>query len=126
MLAAVRIPSERPSKPSPSDEVRYLVEAGRVVEARQRVAERLAAGETDMEHWAKLLREPRTAAVAIPPSSDFGPDYRWLAEHRATFHHRWVALRNGALLDADETLAALIQRLTTRGDIDGAFVVQVD
>jgi hypothetical protein len=57
---------------------------------------------------------------------DFGADHAWLRKHREAFLDHWVALRDGELLDADITLRALVERLTERGQIEGAFVVRVD
>jgi hypothetical protein len=110
----------------PAEHVRRLVEAGRVDDARRYVDERLAVGDTSVESWAKLLRPPRLAASARRARSDFAADNAWLREHREAFLSRWVALRDGELLDADVNLRALVDRLTERGAIEGAFVVQVD
>ena len=83
-------------------------------------------GAAHVESRAKLLRPPRIAASPRQARSDFAADHAWLRDHREAFLDRWVALRDGELLDTDVTLRALVERLTERGQIEGAFVVQVD
>ncbi|KYF87003.1 hypothetical protein BE20_27330 [Sorangium cellulosum] len=102
------------------------MEANRVEEARRYVQELLAQGDTSVEGWAKVLRPPRVVPSPDRPRSDFAADYAWLRENRQAYLDRWVALQDGKLLDADIALRALIERLTERGQIDGAFIVQVD
>lgn len=110
----------------PSEHIRKLVEANRVEEARRYVQELLAQGDTSVEGWAKVLRLPRIVASPDRACSDFAADYAWLREHRQAYLDRWVALHDGKLLDTDVSLRALVERLTERGQIEGAFVVQVD
>ncbi|WP_437604615.1 hypothetical protein WMF20_25625 [Sorangium sp. So ce834] len=110
----------------PAEQVRRLVEANRVEEARRYVQELLAQGDTSVEGWAKVLRPPRVVPSPDRARSDFAADYAWLRENRQAYLDRWVALQDGELLDADIALRALIERLTERGQIDGAFIVQVD
>ncbi|KYF65475.1 hypothetical protein BE04_00915 [Sorangium cellulosum] len=110
----------------PAEHVRRLVEANRVEEARRYVQELLAQGDTSVEGWAKVLRPPRVVPSPDRPRSDFAADYAWLRENRQAYLDRWVALQDGKLLDVDIALRALIERLTQRGQIDGAFIVQVD
>jgi hypothetical protein len=131
MLPSMRVPNDRPPPMTPppippAEHVRRLVEANRVEEARRYVDERLAPGDTSVEGWANLLRPPRVETSPRRVRGDFGADYAWLREHREAFLDRWVALRDGVLLDVDITLRALVDRLTDRGPIEGAFVVRVD
>lgn len=95
-------------------------------EARRYVQELLAQGDTSVEGWAKVLRPPRIVASSDRARSNFAADYAWLRENRQAYLDRWVALQDGKLLDSDVALSALVERLTTRGQVDGAFVVQVD
>lgn len=121
-------PAKEPQPPPlpPAEHVRQLVEANRVAEARRYVEEQLARGDTSVESWANLLRPPRVTTSPRTTHSDFGADYAWLRANRDAFLGRWVALRDGHLLDTDVRLRPLVDRLTERGAIEGAFVVQVD
>jgi hypothetical protein len=110
----------------PIEHVRRLVEASQVDEARRYVEERLAEGDTSIEDWARLLRLPRVRTSPRRAHGDLGADHAWLRDNREAFRDRWVALRDGKLLDADIALRALVARLKERGQIEGAFVVQVD
>ncbi|WP_438002727.1 hypothetical protein WME89_27630 [Sorangium sp. So ce321] len=110
----------------PAEHVRRLVEANRVEEARRYVQELLAQGDTSVEGWAKVLRPPRIVASSDRARSSFAADYAWLRENRQAYLDRWVALQDGKLLDSDVALRALVERLTASGQIEGAFVVQVD
>jgi len=111
---------------SPVEHVRRLAEAGLVDEARRFAEARSAEGDTAMGGWAQLLKAPRVKTSPRRSRGDFGVDYAWLRDNREAFLGRWVALREGVLLDSDMTLRALLGRLTESGQMDGAFVVRVD
>jgi hypothetical protein len=117
--------AEPPPLP-PVEHVRRLVEANRVAEARRYVEEQIARGDMSVETWANLLRPPRVTTSPRTAHSDFGADYAWLRANREAFLGLWVALRDGRLLDSDVRLRPLVERLTARGELAGAFVVQVD
>ena len=121
-------PAKLPEPPPlpPAEHVRRLVEANRVAEARRYVEDQLAQGDASVEAWADLLRPPRVTVSPRTEHSDFGADYAWLRDNRDAFVGRWVALHDGQLLDTDVGLRPLVDRLTARGVIEGAFVVQVD
>src|SRR5437868_6291246 len=116
--------AEQPPIPPP-EHIRRLVEANRVEDARRYANERLAEGDASVASWANLLRPPRVTTSSYRARSDFGADDAWLRTNRETFLGRWVALRNGDLLDSDVALRPLVDRLTERGIIEGALVVQV-
>ena len=123
----MRAAKEAHPPPIPSVEhVRRLVEANRVEDARRYVEEQLAQGDTSLESWANLLRPPQVTTSPYRPRSDFGADNAWLRQNRDAFLGRWLALRNGQLLDTDVALRPLFERLTERGIVEGALVVQVD
>ena len=118
--------ADHPPPIPPAEHIRRLVEANRVEDARRYAEERLAQGDTSVESWAHLLSPPRVTTSSYRPRRNFGADNAWLRENREAFLGRWVALRDGQLLDTDIALRALIERLTESGILEGALVVQVD
>jgi hypothetical protein len=107
--------SVQPPAPPPLsavEHVRRLAETGR--------------GDAELDGWSQLLRPPLVKISPRRVGSDFGADNAWLRAPREAFLDRWVALRDGQLLDSDTTLRALMDRLTASGQVDGAFIVRVD
>lgn len=126
MAAPSRAEPPAPPPLSAAEHVRRLAEAGRVEEARRYVQEHLSGGDADLERWSQLLRPPLAKTSPRRSRGDFGADNAWLRENRDAFLGRWVALRDGKLLDSDATLRLLLDRLTASGSEDGAFIVRVD
>lgn len=105
--------------------IKELLEAGRVTEARRKVAAMLKTG-GGVTPWAAVLAEPRTTPVPATGRGDFTRNSAWLREHRHEHRGHWVALRNGVLLATNANRAELIATLEKVGDIDGALLVKVD
>jgi hypothetical protein len=43
---------------------------------------------------------------------------KWLREHRAEYRGKWVALRDGVLLDADESIVRLATRVSIEHGVE--------
>tara|TARA_B100001750_G_scaffold248031_1_gene276301 strand:+ start:3584 stop:4045 length:462 start_codon:yes stop_codon:yes gene_type:complete len=100
-----------------------LLEGGRVQQARE-----LAAGAGG--EWAEVLRPPqvRVGREAAPGSeARFAADRAWLRENGAAAEYRgkWVALRRGELLGADESRRVLHRRLQQTGSLHEVMFVRV-
>jgi hypothetical protein len=122
-----------PNARAPRDELRRLVEAGRVDEARRRLGEAIAGGATASElgGWPAVLLShllPERKAVSLPGTGrgDFVANMKWLDAHREEHRGEWVAMRDGALVDSDRSRAALTERLDGASLLEGTLFVQVD
>lgn len=94
--------------------IRELVESGRVGEARNFIE--TATG--DLGNWPDVLAPPRAIPGPPKPASGRGDlhiNMQWLQAHREEYRGRWVAMRDGRLVDCDPDLLALRARLDTAG-----------
>jgi len=122
-----------PNASSPREELRRLVEAGRVEDARLRLGEAIAAGATASElgGWPAVLLShllPERKAVTRPGTGrgDFVANMKWLEQHREEYRGEWVAMRDGVLVGSDRSRAVLAERLDRASLLDGTLFVQVD
>jgi hypothetical protein len=122
-----------PSVPGLRDEIRLLVEAGQIDEARRRLGEAIAAGAkpSELGGWPAVLLShllPGRKAVTRPGAArgDFVANMKWLEEHRGEHRGEWVAMRDGVLVDSDRSRTALTERLERTDLLDGALFVQVE
>jgi hypothetical protein len=117
-----------PEEPSLRDEIRRLVELGRVEEARRIVREELARGEQARElgRWPELLAMPKVVARPKTGRGDSLENMRWIEAHRDEHRGEWVALRDGALVDSDPSRIALANRLLAKNALDGVLFIKLD
>lgn len=87
-------------------------------------AHRLHPDDHDLARYWRVLALPVATAVTQPNRPDIRADFDWLHAHRDEYAGRWVALRDGQLLTAAETVDALIAQV---GDVrnTGILVTQV-
>lgn len=94
--------------------VRELLLRDRILAARKLI-DGLPANQvsnTVLRGWRRVLAEPvvrRKMSEGMVRTGDF----QWLRENSGTYTGRWVALADGELLAADESLAELRRRLRT-------------
>lgn len=109
------------------DELRKMVEEGRVVEARKRIETETQAGRgRELRVWAKLLEFPSSTPQPRTGRGDFDANSTWLREHRRDYQGKWVALRDGSLIDCDSSFVALRDRLHNKGLERGTFCTKVE
>lgn len=104
------------------DRVSVLLSEGRVQAARDLAS--LIGGE-----WSALLAVPvvRRGPKAGDGETRFKSDRAWLDANRHNPAHRgkWVALRDGELVGADESLVVLHRALKEAGTLAGALFVRL-
>lgn len=130
----LRIEAERidrlsvvPEHESLQDDLRKMVEEGRVVEARKRIETEMKAGRGhELRVWAKLLELPSSTPQPRSGRGDFDANSTWLREHRGDYQGKWVALRDGSLIDCDSSFIALRDRLRNNGLERGTFCAKVE
>jgi len=66
--------------------------------------------EEPLQLLSRLLAKP-TVMSRRAATSDHSAALAWLVDHATEYRGRWVALVDGALVDSDESLSALIRRL---------------
>jgi len=117
-----------PEIPGVCDQIRRLVEAGRVDEARRLLRDEQAKGTEAhaLGAWPKLLAMPKAVARPRTGREDFLENMQWARDHRAAHRGEWVALRNGALVDSDRSYRALHDRLVSAGLAREALIVKID
>jgi hypothetical protein len=109
------------------DELRAMVQEGRVDEARNRITAELEAGRGQaLRVWAKLLEPPSSAPQPRSGRGDFDDNAAWLREHTKDYRGTWVALSGGHLLDHDASLIQLRERLRAKGLERTSFCVKVE
>ncbi|MBI4816662.1 MAG: hypothetical protein HY791_10410 [Deltaproteobacteria bacterium] len=102
-----------------------LVEAGRGAEARKFIE----TAKGDLGEWPHVLAPPRAMPGPPKPASGRGDPHlnmNWLKEHCEAYRGVWVALRDGKLIDVDESWDALDARLGAAGARSNTLMANVD
>jgi hypothetical protein len=121
------VPSGDLEQRSLDDELRAMVQEGRVDEARELIKTESKAGRGQaLRVWAKLLEPPSAAPQPRSDRGDFDANSAWLREHTNEYRGKWVALSGGNLLDQDSSLIKLRDRLRAKGLEREAFCVKVE
>jgi len=103
-----------------------LLNAGRVIEARQLVSLLLKASPSPkLEKWARLLAPPVVRPGGPATGTGIASTHAWLRQHAGEYAGKWVALRDGVLLGADESRVALHRRLEQDGNLEGALFARL-
>jgi hypothetical protein len=113
--------AEASSNDPAADRIRALVEADRVEAARRLVEQFMRTSPTArIQHWAHVLAPPVVRVAKEATGHSVARNNAWLREHSREYAGKWVALRNGVLLGADEDRIALHRRLEQRGELEGS------
>jgi hypothetical protein len=92
---------------STEDEVRALLEEGRISEARRLVE---SSGNGLPESLRKIFAPPKVTKVD-ERDVDRTREYRWLKANARRFHGKWVAVAGDDLILSTDTLKELLARL---------------
>jgi hypothetical protein len=106
--------------------VASLVEAGRITEARQLVGLLAQAlpGST-LERWSQVLAPPVVRSENQATGSPFARNAEWLRQNSETHADRWVALRDGTLVDEDPSRVVLQRRLEQANALEGVTFIRL-
>ena len=106
--------------------IRQALATGAAERARQLALEgtQRYPAHAELHHYARVLAPPTTRVVPASPVSraSVKANGAWLHTHRTAYHGRWVALRNGALVRAADSLEALVADV---GDTTGLLLTKV-
>jgi len=78
-----------------------------------------------VQRWKRVLERPAAGPKPDATGRDPRPDMDWLRHNGHRYAGRWVALKNGVLLDSDVAARALAQRLSAGGSAEGIVVMKV-
>jgi hypothetical protein len=104
------------------DRLREMVENGRVGEARRLLAASGGEGGSAVAGWERALALPDVRVLPSATAPDMRPNARWLSEHAASHEGRWVALHDGVLVAAGESLAHVRNAVRDAGDPSVIFI----
>ena len=103
-----------------------LVEAGRITEARQLVALLTQASPTPaLERWSQVIAQPVVHSEAQATGSSFARNAEWLRHNSEAHAGKWVALRDGTLVDEGASRVALQRRLEQANALEGITFVRL-
>lgn len=106
--------------------VASLVEAGRLTEARQLVGLLAQASPSSvLEVWSQVLAPPDVRAEQQATGSSFAGNAEWLQRNAEAHAGKWVALRDGTLVDEDPSRVALQRRLAHANALEGITFVRL-
>jgi len=103
-----------------------LVEAGRITEARQLVGLLAQASPApSLERWSEALAQPVVHSEPRATGSSFVRNAEWLRQNSEAYAGKWVALREGMLVDEDPSRVALQRRLEQANSLEGITFVRL-
>jgi hypothetical protein len=106
--------------------VASLVEAGRITEARQLVGLLAQASPSpSLERWSQVLAPPVVHSEQQATGSPFARNAEWLRQNSEAHAGKWVALREGTLVDEDPSRVALQRRLEQANALEGITFVRL-
>jgi hypothetical protein len=110
-----------------SEDVKRLVEAGRLVEMRELLEEvSQTLGPSDkLAYWQRLFAKPKK--LPSTPASSVGnhANVAWIRRQSRPYYGQWVALREGVLLGANDNPDTLQQQLQETGTYSGAVFIKI-
>jgi len=108
-------------------ELRRLIEAGQVDEARRRIdTESVGDRANDLRGLSELLAPPVAERRSRSGRGDFDQNAAWLQENKVAYRGNWVALREGKLVDHDPSYLILRKRLRETGAENDTFCAKVE
>lgn len=106
--------------------VASLVEAGRITDARQLVGLLAQASQSPaLERWSQVLAPPVVRLENQATGSPLTRNAEWLRANSETHVGKWVALRDGTLVDEDPSRVALQRRLEQANALEGVTFVRL-
>jgi hypothetical protein len=121
-----RIEDRNRSRVGPSAELPTLVEAGRIAEARQLVGLLAQASPgPSVERWSQVLAPPVVRSENQATGSPFARNAEWLRQNSEAHAGKWVALRDGTLIDEDASRVTLQRRLERASALEGVTFVRL-
>jgi hypothetical protein len=104
--------------------VRLALAAGAHLQARSLATQgaQRYPDHVELQKMARILAPPRVVRTGLPADPSLRADRQWLQANRSRYAGRWIALKQGRLLAAGETVSELRAKL---GDLRGTLVTKV-
>ena len=71
----------------------------------------------ELKNFAHMLQKPTFTSKNQQSDIDLQANSKWIMENRQTYKGHWVALKNGLLLEASQSLKTLASKFTERKNI---------
>ncbi len=78
---------------------------------------RLYPHDETVQLHARVLAPPKILRADLPPDPGAKANIDWLKQHSFEYRGRWIALKDGYLLDSDDSFEKLIARWPARSGI---------
>jgi hypothetical protein len=67
--------------------------------------------------YARILGPAKILRTGLPPDPGAAADIRWLKKHSSEYRGRWVALKDGELLESADSFEQLLQKYPARSGV---------
>jgi len=110
------------SRHTPEDIIRavYLalaVGAHGTARSLTEIGARQFPGHETVQRFARVLAPPKILRADLPPDPGAAADIRWLKEHGSEYRGRYVALKDGELLDSADSFEPLVAKYPRRSGV---------
>ena len=109
-----------------SENVKHLLESGDVTGARHLLSAIQPGASTEIDHWQRVLSEPRVSVTQSSGKTNIRKDDQWLKDNSGKYRGKWIALKNGKLLGAHESRIQLHQTLKQAANLSEAVFFRID
>ncbi len=99
-------------------EIRRLLKEGYHREAKKLAEETPEGLSPGLDKLRRLLAYPPPTFRSTATGKNFAADFKWIEEHYHEYQGRWVAIKDGALVDSAPTRAELESRLERTGRME--------
>lgn len=109
-----------------AEQLKKLIENGSVAEAREILTTIQVGRSPKIEHWRKVLAEPKARCAPSATGGSFREDAVWLQQHARKYQGQWVALKQGVLLGSHASRLELHRVLKHAGQLAGTMFVRIE
>lgn len=105
--------------------IKGLVENGFINDARRLLEQHQRIRSAKLDRWRRLLAPAEVRESDKIPAPNFFGNQEWMKRKSSSFNGKWVALRDGEFVDADQSRRMLCRRLKTLGSRAGILLVKI-
>ena len=105
--------------------MKNLVENGRITEARNVLSDIQPGSSIKLDNWKRILAKPKAKISNSATGGKIKGDVAWLHKNSSHYKGRWIALKNGVLLDSDKSRVELHRSLKQAGKLSGAMFFRI-
>ncbi len=109
-----------------SEHLKTLVENGQIEDARKVLLTVQPGVSEELDHWLETLAIPKATVSNSATGGNIKDDILWIQHNSEKYKGKWIALKNGQLLGADESRIELHQSLKQASNLAGATFFRID